>query len=207
MSFVIAIIGCFVYALLYTTDRYKQEKVTYTTERSIIANGIVFDKWCSEVVDVELENKVTHTPLLWNLDSTYEDKITSVIHSYPTLNEVFGGEYGYLRFFKTHPTWCARILMASEGKLLKNDAYYGIRSPDVFSTEKRKEWVMNHEIMTWIDKQLRLHGVKHEMFFVNGSNLDTCKYNKDQLIPFKEADGSVGGRYCWLFMINNMSIY
>ena len=207
MSLIIALVGIIVYYIIYSCLNNKKESVQRKTQAQINASSIVFNKWRKEVIDVDLENKVTHTPLIYHTDREYEELITSVIHSIPSLNKEFGDEYGYLRFFKLHVVWCYRIIMASSGKLLLNDALNGIRSPDVYDSERKKDWRMNHDLMKWMDLQLKNHGVNHEMYFVTGNNLQSCRFDHNLLIPINDVKDEIGGRYCWLFMVHNLPIY
>ncbi|MCQ2052408.1 MAG: hypothetical protein MJZ03_00460 [archaeon] len=207
MSFIIAFLGIIIYSIAYIISSTNQKIASERIERDVKVNESRLHLWEAKVVDRDLEYKVMHTNLLWDDENHYKDIITNVIRSIPLISEDFGDEYGYYKFFKVYTIWCARILMAYNGKLLYNDAMKGIRSPGVYDSEVKKEWKMNHQLMIWINDQLKSHGINEEMYFVNGCNLQSCVYKPEQIIPLNKVDGTVGGRYCWLSMIHNMPIY
>lgn len=196
MNFLIASIGIFIYMYIIIKEMYtsKHNSYNYDSKYNYISN--IYEDWEKYFVDIELEKKA-RIEISSNEYNVYK-LVSPIICSLKYFPDKFDNHLEFYEFMSSFPDMILRIYMALNHKLLQKDAINGIKSPDVYSPELIDRWKMNHEIMKWVDKQIRMPNGKYEMYFVNGSNLDKVCSDTSYMLELDNIPEPIGGRYCWI---------
>lgn len=205
MNFIIGFIGLFIYLIYFS---YKREQAKTIERERIIENtkyNCLKDIWIKKVIDEDLEFDIkSHIHNYNNNDIVYREVI-HILKSFPSFERSEVGKYGFVSYMNTHHyLMLERIYMALEGKLLYNDAMYGIQSPPVYDKQVRKEWDLYNELMRWIDTQLKQRGVEYDMKFVCGSEVDNVKYDSSKVQSIDNISPKLGGKYFWIPIIKSI---
>lgn len=205
MSFIIGFIGIFIYMSVYFYKKECDKQFERKSKSEYISYKYLENDWLEKVTDSELEYKIKSTSYINDNRDLIYGEVMYVLNKYTGFNEKFNS-FDSFRFYmeQNHHNTIERILMAKNGKLLYDDAKYGILSPPVYNSKMIEIWNINNDIMRWIDKTLKSNGIKYDMKFINGSNVDKVKYNKDLSCPVDNIYRPIGGKYYWEPIIKNV---
>lgn len=207
MNFVIAFLGIIIYTMMLYRERYlsKENDRRFDKERKI--KNLIYNDWKSNVTDLELENKFKSEIIVdeFKVFSIVSPVICS-INGFP---DEFNGCDEFFSYMRSFPGMIARTYMGIHNKLLCSDAENGIRSPDIYNSELRHRWKMNHEFMKWLNSQIISSDNRFELKFIKGDKIDIADYNDKYLLNLNDIilDRCIGGKYCWAINTNIITVF
>lgn len=195
----------FIYLSIYFYKKEADRQVNNKNRADYISYKYIEDRWMSSVTDVDLESDIcdmvcscTHNDYIYN-------EVMSVLDNYTKFNKSFGNSQEFKTYMNTNYfRTIERILMAKHGKLLYKDAKYGILSPPVYDSKMIEMWNINNDIMKWLDTSLKLNGIKYDMVFTNGANVNSVKYDENLMKPIDSIIKPVMGVYYWKPIYRNV---
>lgn len=95
-------------------------------------------------------------------------------------------------------------LLAQHGKIPKKIAERGIHSRGIWDYTEKLRWQEQRKFMLWYDQELRKHGIKEPLLFVDGINEHSARLNISVATPITETTKIIGGRYFWAPMRKNV---
>ena len=196
LEFFIALFGGLFYGIKIHEDK-KQSKIA--DERFNKTFGDMksdFDRWIVKVVDEKLEDEIDD--LVCNLQNrqniydTIAPSLSGFLPEIKNFDDFSHSVYNNSRVLKF-------ILMAQNGKIPKDEAECGIRSPGVYDEKERKKWMYFHTVMLIVNNELIRNGVE-PMVFSRGDEISHIQFNanaRSYAIPIAQVYSPIGGKYYW----------
>ena len=168
VTLILMLVVVIIAKLLQRAEIWIRENEGRPTADQVVEHNQEKAKWLQQVLDERLEMELEQK--IWKKDPEARKEISDAYHD---MGYHSTGEYYEIPDSKAGRDDALRILMAWHGKLRRVDAYSWIENyvdPNIPTRiEGRKNYESQLRYALWIDKQLRKHGIRQELLFVDES--------------------------------------
>lgn len=200
MNFIIGTIGLIIIIAISSYRNAVSAAREKKFQEEYLRDTIGMSEWLKTVTDQfdedEIANQTSYTEV--------EDVIKSIPHQnelHQVLKEYHFREDDIINFLnRVYPGMVKRIQLGKQGKLPHDDAIFGIKSPGVWNRAEVNKWLVHRDIMIWLDKELRDHGISEPMRFIDGAHADIGEFRNGTITGVRVQDDNmktIGGLYYW----------
>lgn len=169
ITLVLMLIVVIIWKLFQRAENWIRENEGRPSADQVVEHNLEKSKWLQQVLDERLEMELEQK--IWKNDP---EAVKDMIDAYNDMGYPALARNFEMPTSKIGRDDALRILMAWHGKLRRVDAYSGIENyvdPNVPTRiEGRKNYESQLQYALWIDRQLRKHGIRQELLFVDESN-------------------------------------
>ena len=169
VTLVLMLIVVIIWKLFQRAENWIRENEGRPSADQVVEHNLEKSKWLEQVLDERLEMELEQK--IWKNDP---EAVKDMIDAYNDMGYPALARNFEMPTSKIGRDDALRILMAWHGKLRRVDAYSGIENyvdPNVPTRiEGRKNYESQLQYALWIDRQLRKHGIRQELLFVDESN-------------------------------------
>ena len=169
VTLVLMLIVVIIWKLFQRAENWIRENEGRPSADQVVEHNLEKSKWLQQVLDERLEMELEQK--IWKNDP---EAVKDMIDAYNDMGYPALARNFEMPTSKIGRDDALRILMAWHGKLRRVDAYSGIENyvdPNVPTRiEGRKNYESQLQYALWIDRQLRKHGIRQELLFVDESN-------------------------------------
>lgn len=184
-EFFLALFGGLYYGTKMCNEKSQSRKADARNQEIINTLKSDFDIWMRKVTNEKLEYEIQFT----------SDSTINAIHN-RIVNEA--------KIEAVTPDMIIMGLLAQHGKIPKEIAERGIHSHGIWDYAEKLRWQEQRKFMLWYDHELRTHGLKEPLLFVDGVNQNSARFNISLATPISEGTIMIGGRYFWEPMRKNL---
>lgn len=200
MNFIIGIVGLVIIVVFSSYRNAAQAAREQKFQEEYLRDTISMSEWMRAVTDEFNEDDIVK-------QTSYEEVI-NVIKSIPhqdelkqVIKEYHFREDDIINFLqRVYPGMVKRIRLAKQGKLPHDDAIFGIKSPGVWNKAEVNKWLVHYDLMIWLDKELRSHGISEPMRFIDGVHADIGDFRDGTITGVTVCDNNIKtikGLYYW----------
>lgn len=194
----LALFGGAYYATKIRSEKRAHKKIEQNRKERTDSATEDFNHWVTLMVDEDLEYRI---PLMLkqNPELTFSKIADDVnqIGIYPQVKSYDELLYAIRNSefkLKDEEKNIIRMLLAKEGKLMKDDAWFSFLSPEIWDYTEKQRWIRHHKFMKWLDKELQSHGVEPMLFWCNHKKAPLSGENGT---PIDSIDEPTYGLYYW----------
>jgi len=200
MNFVIGVIGLVIIVAMASYRQAADEIYKKKFQEEYLRDTIGLSEWIKIATDVDNESE-----LMAKISRHEICEIIRTLPHYNSIEEFYGrtelNDDAIFWYFnkQLRGTW-ERIALGSQGKLFREDALNGIKSPGVWDKKEINKWLIHYDIMVWLNDQLHKHGITEKMRFINGAQADSAGFDSGRIVgnPIEDNEINViGGLYYW----------
>lgn len=184
-EFFLALFGGLYYGTKLCNEKHQLKKADERNKEIINTLNRDFESWMHRVTNEKLE---------------YEIQFTSD----SAITEIYNRIINETKISRVTPDMIIMGLLAQHGKIPKTIAERGIHSRGVWDYAEKLRWQEQRKFMLWYDQELRTHGVKEPLLFVDGVNERSVRFNSSVASPISQGTKMIGGRYFWAPMRKNV---
>jgi len=184
-EFFLALFGGLYYGTRLCSERHKTKKLDAQTEALINTLKSDYEAWMRKVTNEKLEYEIQNS-------------------SDSTITEIHNRILSEAKISSVTPDTLTMGLLAQHGKIPKSIADHGIHSRGIWDYAEKLRWQEQRKFLLWYDKELRSHGIKEPLMFVDGINEHSVRSNISVATPISNGTEMVGGRYFWKPMRKNV---
>lgn len=184
-DFFLALFGGLYYGAKICNEKSQIRKADARNQEIINTLNRDFDAWIHRVTNEKFEYEIQFT----------SDSAINAIHN-RIINEA--------KIEAVTPDMIIMGLLAQHGKIPKKIADRGIHSRGIWDYTEKLRWQEQRKFMLWYDLELRKHGIKEPLLFVDGINEHSARFNISVAHPITENTKMIGGRYFWAPMRKNV---
>lgn len=202
MNFVIGFLGLFIYLIVASWGKESAKQTSLKNDREFLSKQKLYNNWINEITDIDIEHQVVDCVSDYRNQESIYSIIYPIIESFPNFEIKYEDCSRFMyNITNDYPRLTERILMALKGKLLMDDANYGITSPPVYDSCVRHKWDVFHDFIIWLDSQLKNSGHLYSTFFIEGSLVDKLKNDMSIRKDIHNINCKVRGKYFWIPMV------
>ena len=199
LEFFLGLFGGLFYGTKLYKDKKRSKKVDADNQQTIIKMKADLDVWLKKVVDVKYEDKLD---AMIDDKSKHQEVFDLISHSICRIMPEVKTADDFRGCVLDNPEIIKLILMSQRGKVPKQIAQYGFRSPSVFNDNEIKKWRQIYSVMSLVDRELSKYNIE-AMIFSDGSEVGLARFTGNAR-AIGDVRTPVGGVYYWWSCRNNI---